>query len=98
LGIGRESGPLGEEMLNLLLTKKFANEVRFEMTGELPDGHDPKLTWLGHVFFLNRHKYYLFINEESLFSVVLPKKDIRTVWEDFRERVGFWMGNCKLTT
>ena len=77
-------------MINLFLTKKFSSELKITSGNAIPTECNSKYNWLGQVFLLNRHKYYLFINEESLFSVVLDKKTTANPFEDLKTRVGYW--------
>jgi hypothetical protein len=82
-------------MLNLYLTQKAAADLKVKIDRSiLPATPHPACSWLVHIFLVDRAKYYIFINQASLFSVVLEKKAVKNIWQDFRSKVAHWM--CEL--
>ena len=79
-------------MIDLLFTRKMAADLKLEPNKRLnPSDPDPKYSWLGHLLTVNRHKFYIFINNASLYSVLLEKKRVKNPLQDFKARVGLWM-------
>lgn len=79
-------------MLTLYLTKKAAQDLKFDLDSKAkPTKPDPQYSWLAHMVIVNRRKYYLFINQQSLYSVFVDKKTAGNVFEAFKARVAFWL-------
>ncbi|MFH0920806.1 MAG: hypothetical protein V1913_10635 [Fibrobacterota bacterium] len=75
-------------MLNVFLTKALATELGITSGNAHPTSNNPKLSWLGHLIELNGKKFAIFINETSLFSIVLEITKDGDLWKTFRDRLG----------
>jgi hypothetical protein len=78
-------------MLNVSLTKKLADLLKYKSLPPEPSEMNPKYQWLGHVFIQNRKKYIIFINKQSCFCIVVPKHETSNVLETFKARLQHWL-------
>jgi hypothetical protein len=78
-------------MLNVSLTRKLADLLKYKSLPPEPPDMNPKYQWLGHVFVQNRKKYIIFINKQSCFCIVIPKHESSNVLETFKSRLQHWL-------
>ncbi len=80
-------------MLNVFLTKKLSTDLKLPVSNAVPIKSNPKYCWLGHILCLNHCKYIIFLNQQSLFSIIMDNKTSINIWGDFKARVQLWTGN-----
>src|SRR3989339_198608 len=83
-------------MLNVFLTKILAAELNISTGNIHPASNNPKLSWLGHLIDLDGKKLAIFINETSLFSIVLEIPGNCDIWKTFRDRLCLFFRELKM--
>ncbi|OGJ89385.1 MAG: hypothetical protein A2487_15475 [Candidatus Raymondbacteria bacterium RifOxyC12_full_50_8] len=74
-------------MINVFLTKALASRLNLSTGNARPLENNPMYSWMGHIIPLEGQEYALFINQASLFTVIVKLEPSIDVWQAFKSQI-----------
>ena len=73
--------------MNILLTKPLAAYLKENPETDVPIGENPNFNWLGHLIEQDGQKYAIFINQPSLFTIIVKAEPETQIVADLKDQL-----------